>query len=77
VEAIMTEQHTAPHGWLARWRERRRAKRQQALERRYFEHEQADPATSAYVSADNHARRADAYTGGDMGIGGMSDGGSG
>jgi len=34
----MTEQRTAADGrFFARWRERRRAKRQQALERRYFD----------------------------------------
>jgi len=71
----MTERN-APDGWVARWREHRRAKRQQALERQYFEQERANPSTSAYASADNHARRADAYTG-RSGSGGLGDTGGG
>lgn len=57
----MTEQQDATAGWFARRREHRRAKRQQALERRYFEHERAGSMVSTYTSADNHARRADSY----------------
>ncbi|CAN5618282.1 hypothetical protein BH20ACT17_BH20ACT17_13050 [soil metagenome] len=72
----MTEQRDAADGWFARWREHRRDKRQQALERRYFEDERANPTTSAYVSAENHARRVDAYTGGSD-FGGMGDSGGG
>lgn len=73
----MTEQRNATDGWLARWREHRRAKRQQALERQYFEQERARPETSAYASADNHARRVSAYTGGGGFTGGLGDGGGG
>ncbi len=33
------QRRDAQDGWFARWRTRRRAKRQQTLERRYVEHE--------------------------------------
>jgi len=35
----MATQQDLNDGWLARWRERRRAKRQQALERAFFAQE--------------------------------------
>jgi hypothetical protein len=53
----MSEQHSPRRGSFARWREHRRAKRQEALERRYFEMERArssgtdDGGVSAYVKA--------------------------
>jgi hypothetical protein len=42
---------------IARWRERRRAKHQAALEREFHQQDRLDPTTAAYTSADNHARR--------------------
>ncbi len=60
----MTEQRGGADGRLARWCERRRAKRQQAIEREYFEEERLSPTTRAYTSADNHARRWTSFLGG-------------
>lgn len=60
----MTEQRGGADGRLVRWRERRRAKRQQAIEREYFEEERLSPTTRAYTSADNHARRWTSFLGG-------------
>jgi hypothetical protein len=37
----MTEPQNTKRGWFARWREHRRANRQQAIERKYFERERA------------------------------------
>jgi len=37
----MTDPQIAPPGRWTQWREHRRAKRQDALERRYFEHERS------------------------------------
>ncbi len=59
----MTEQK-ATTGRLARWRQRRRAKRQIALEREHFQHERLSPTTRAYTDADNHARRWTSFLGG-------------
>ncbi len=59
----MTEKRGVANGWWARWREHRRAKRQQALERAYVQ-ERLDPTTGAYVDADNHARRWTSFLGG-------------
>lgn len=53
----MTKPQQPAAGRFARWREHRRAKRQQALEREYFDNERLSPTTRAYTSADNHARR--------------------
>ncbi len=61
----MSTTHQAREGRLARWRERRRTKRQQALEREYFEQERLNPTTRAYTGADNHARRWTSFLGGD------------
>ena len=66
----MTEQQPARNGPLTRWRERRRAKRQQALERAYFQQERLSPTTHAYTDADNHARRWTSFLGGGGDAGG-------
>jgi hypothetical protein len=66
----MTQQRHATDGWITRLRERRRAKRQQALEREYHDHERLDPSTRAYTDADNHARRWTSFFGGGGGGGG-------
>ena len=63
----MTEDGKGSDGLFARWRERRRAKRQQALEREYFEDERLSPTTRAYTNADNHARRWTSFLGGGSG----------
>ena len=55
--------HKAGSAWT-RWRERRRVKRQMAIEREYHEPDRLDPATRAYTDADNHARRWTSYLGG-------------
>ncbi len=69
----MAERQKANGGWVARWREHRRAKRQQAAEREYFEHERASAAGSASSSPNAYQHRAPAA--GWLGFGG--DGGSG
>ena len=46
----MTEQRESNNGWFARWRERRRGKRQQAREREYFAQEQARSYGGALAS---------------------------
>ncbi len=56
----MTERHNAKRSWPARWREHRRAKRQQAAEREYFEHERARSAGSASSSPSAYQHRAPA-----------------
>ena len=66
----MTERHTHENH-LTRWRERRSAKRQEALEREFHQQDRLDPSTRAYASADNHARRWTSY----LGLGGSGDGG--
>lgn len=66
----MTEQPQHTDGPMARWRERRRAKRQHALEREFHQQERLDPSTRAYTDADNHARRWTSYFGGGGGGGG-------
>lgn len=60
----MTDQPPTPHGWFARWLERRRVKRQHAIEREYHDPERLNPATRAYTDADNRARRWSSYLGG-------------
>jgi hypothetical protein len=51
----MSEQHSPRRGSFARWREHRRAKRQEALERRYIEMDRTrssatdDTGVSAYM----------------------------
>jgi hypothetical protein len=42
---------------IARWRERRGAKHQAALEREFHQQDRLDPTTTAYTRADNHVRR--------------------
>jgi hypothetical protein len=54
-ETVMT-QHDKP-GWFARWREHRRAKRQEALESEHSQDERLNPTTRAYTDADNYVRR--------------------
>ncbi len=72
----MTEhQHSTP-GPLARLRERRRARRQETLERRYFEHERA--CSSLDIDTANRSARATAYgTEGSAVLGGFDGGGGG
>jgi hypothetical protein len=72
----MTEHEAANESRWARRRERRRVKRQQALELEFHQAERLDPGTRAYTDADHHARRWSAYLGGD-GAGGWGDGGGG
>ncbi len=60
----MTEPDRATEGRFARWRERRRMKRQEAREREYFEDNRLRPTTRAYTDADNHARRWTSFLGG-------------
>jgi hypothetical protein len=60
----MTDQRRTPHGWFARWREHRRVKRQEAIEREYHAPERLSATTRAYTDADNHARRWSSYLGG-------------
>ena len=64
----MTDQRPAPHGWFARWREHRRAERQQAIEREYHDPERLSSTTRAYTDADNRARRTSSYLGGGGGM---------
>ena len=59
----MTEDRNAQASWFARWREHRRARRQQAIERQYIK-ERLNPTTRAYTDADNHARRWTSFLGG-------------
>ena len=66
----MTDRQPADDSALTRWRDRRRAKRQEALEREFHQDERLDPSTRAYSSADNHARRWTSYLGGGDGGGG-------
>lgn len=65
----MTEQN-AEHGWFARWREHRRAKRQQVIEREGFEQERGR-SRGAYSTTS--ACQQGAPAGGWIGFGG--DGG--
>ncbi len=64
----MTQPEQAPQRPLARWRERRRAKRQEAREREEFA--RRDPTALAYTDGENRARRFASY-----GSGGGGDGG--
>ncbi len=61
----MTSINSATRRMFAGWREHRRAKRQRALERAYFEHERAGStgATRGSPSTDalNASDRSDAY----------------
>ena len=63
----MTEDGKGSDDLFARWREHRRAKRQRALEREYFEDERLSPTTRAYTDRDNHARRWTSFLGGGSG----------
>lgn len=63
----MTEDRKPSDGWFARWREQRRAKRQEALEREYHHEERLRTTTRAYTDADNHARRWTSFLGGGSG----------
>lgn len=64
-------------GWLERWRERRRAKRQQALERSYFELERARKGDA--IDRANVAGQSSSYWLASSGFwdGGGGDGGGG
>jgi hypothetical protein len=64
----MTEPRNPSDSVFGRWRERRRAKRQQSLEREYHAQERLSPTTAAYTDADNHARRASSSPGGNSGM---------
>jgi len=66
----MTEPHNTERGWFARWREHRRANRQQAIERKYFERERARSSGGAYSTSSAYQHGAPA---GWIGFGG--DGG--
>jgi len=68
----MTEQRDSNRGWFSRWREHRRAKRQQALERQFVEPDRLRASTRAYTDADNHARRWTSFLGGGGDGGGLS-----
>jgi hypothetical protein len=60
----MTEHRPTTQSWFTRWRERRRVKRQQALERAYHETERLDPSIRAYTGADNNGGRWTSFLGG-------------
>jgi len=72
----MTESQQSKRGWLRGWRENRAAKRQDLLERRHFEGEQAGESGGIYrrSSAYQHSGTA-AYFG--SGFGGGDGGGCG
>jgi hypothetical protein len=61
---MSAEQRDRTDSAWTRWRERRRVKRQMAIEREYHEPDRLDPTTRAYADADNHARRWTSYLGG-------------
>ena len=61
---MSAEQQDRTGSAWTRWRERRRVKRQMAIEREYHQPDRLDPATRAYTDADNHARRWTSYLGG-------------
>jgi uncharacterized membrane protein len=81
----MSEQTKASVGPMAAWRERRRAKRQERIESRYFQNQQVRSSGLDYAVDDlNAASRYSAYatpwvmSGGDFGGGGCGgDGGGG
>ncbi len=50
----MTEPQNTKRGWFARWREHRRANRQQAIEREYFERERARSSGGAYSTSSGY-----------------------
>ncbi|MCA1678014.1 MAG: hypothetical protein LC777_03195 [Actinobacteria bacterium] len=54
----MAEQTNTQGGWIARWREHRRAKRQQELEGRYYNHERARSAGIPSTAEDFTAAKA-------------------
>lgn len=69
----MCEQRDARRGWFARWREHRRGKRQQALERQFFLRERARSVDGGYVATAEHLRlcaHASAYGTEAMGLSG-------
>lgn len=66
----MSEQQKATPGWLARLREHRRARLQQAFERKYFERERPTGLPDSTSSAYRHH----APTGGWFGFGGDAGG---
>ena len=61
---MRAEQRDRTDNAWTRWRERRRVKRQMAIEREYHEPDRLDATTRAYTDADNHARRWTSYLGG-------------
>ena len=67
----MTEPQNTERSWFARWREHRRANRQQAIERKYFERERARSSGGAYATPSAYPHGAP--TAGWIGFGG--DGG--
>ncbi len=69
----MAERQKANGGWIARWREHRRTRRQEAIERAYFEHERTRAARGARSAAS--ARHHGAPVGGWLGFGGDGGGG--
>lgn len=71
----MTEQQRAKRGWFERWREHRRAKRQQAIEREYFERERALASGGTRSTPGTYQHHAP--TAGWFGFGGGDGGGCG
>ena len=55
--AIAGSIRATARSWFTRWREHRRAKRQQALERAFYETQRLDPSARAYTGADNNGGR--------------------
>jgi hypothetical protein len=62
-------------GWFARWRDRRRARRQEALERQYLEHQRRRASGTPY-STPSAYRHTGPVVGG-FGFGGDGGGGDG
>ena len=74
----MTEPEQSQRGWLRTWREGRRAKRQQFVERERFEHEQADEPGGMYRSSSPYQHSGPiTYASGFGGDGCGGDGGGG
>jgi hypothetical protein len=75
----MTEAQTAKRGWFERWRDQRRARRQQAIEPEYFRRERARGSGGAHPTPSAHQSgvSADGWIGfgGDGGGCGGGDGG--
>lgn len=63
----MTEQRAANDGWFARWRQHRRVKRQEALERQYFAQEQARLLNSSARASSYATTSSGFWAGGDGG----------